>query len=44
MNEIWGGTKHVGTVKRDGQRLVYATPPFPFHTDGINTLVWEKVN
>jgi hypothetical protein len=47
MNEVWSGTKQVRTVKRDGERLVYATPPFPFHTDGkmsINTLVWEKVN
>lgn len=46
MNEVWSGTKQVRSVKRDGQRLVYSTPPFPFHTDGkmsINTLVWEKV-
>jgi hypothetical protein len=47
MNEVWSGTKQVRTVKRDGERLVYTTPPFPFHTDGkmsINALVWEKVN
>jgi hypothetical protein len=47
MNEVWSGTKQVRTVKRDGERLVYTTPPFPFHTDGkmsINTLVWEQVN
>jgi hypothetical protein len=47
MNEVWSGTKQIRTVKRDGDRLVYATPPFPFHSDGkmsINTLVWEKVN
>jgi hypothetical protein len=47
MNEVWSGTTQVRTVKLDGERLVYATPPFPFHTDGkmsINTLVWEKVN
>src|ERR1044072_4062129 len=46
MNEVWSGTKQLRSVKRDGQRLVYSTPPFPFHTDGkmsINTLVWEKV-
>jgi hypothetical protein len=46
MNEVWSGTKQVRTVKQDGERLVYSTPPFPFHTDGkmsINTLVWEKV-
>jgi hypothetical protein len=46
MNEVWSGTKQVRTIKQDGERLVYTTPPFPFHTDGkmsINTLVWEKV-
>jgi Lipocalin-like domain len=46
MNEVWSGTKQVRTVERDGERLVYSTPPFPFHTDGkmsINSLVWEKV-
>ena len=46
MNEVWSGTKQVRTVKQDGERLVYSTPPFPVHTDGkmsINTLVWEKV-
>jgi len=46
MNEVWSGTKQVRTVKRDGERLVYSTPPFPFHTDGkmsVNTLIWEKV-
>jgi hypothetical protein len=46
MNEVWSGTKQIRTVKQDGERLIYATPPFPFHTDGkmsINTLVWEKV-
>ena len=46
MNEVWSGTKQVRTIKQDGERLVYATPPFPFHTDGktsINTLAWEKV-
>lgn len=47
MNEVWSGTKQVRFVKRDGDRLIYSTPPFPFHTDGkmsVNTLVWEKVN
>jgi lipocalin-like protein len=46
MNEVWSGTKQVRSVKRDGDHLIYSTPPFPFHTDGkmsINTLVWEKV-
>jgi hypothetical protein len=47
MNEVWSGTKQIRTVKRDGERLIYSTPPFPFHTDGrmsINTLVWERVD
>jgi Lipocalin-like domain len=46
MNEVWTGTTQVRFIKRDGERLVYTTPPFHFHTDGemsINTLVWEKV-
>jgi hypothetical protein len=45
-NEVWTGTTQLRSVKRDGERLVYTTPPFHFHTDGkksINTLVWEKV-
>ena len=45
-NEVWTGTTQVRSVKRDGERLVYKTPPFHFHTDGkmsINTLIWEKV-
>jgi hypothetical protein len=45
MNEVWSGTKQVRSIKRDGDRLVYSTPPFPFHTDGkmsINTLAWER--
>src|ERR1700754_4013939 len=46
MNEVWSGTKQVRSVRREGEHLIYSTPPFPFHTDGkmsINTLVWEKV-
>ena len=45
MNETWTGTTQVRSVKRDGERLVYTTPAFRFHTDGkmsINTLIWEK--
>ena len=45
-NEVWTGTTQVRSVKRDGDRLVYTTPPFHFHTDGkmsVNTLIWEKV-
>jgi hypothetical protein len=46
MNETWSGTTQVRFIKRDGDRLVYTTPQFHFHTDGkmsINTLIWEKV-
>jgi hypothetical protein len=46
MNETWTGTTQVPTVTRDGERLVYTTPPFRFHTDGkmsINALAWEKM-
>jgi hypothetical protein len=45
-NEVWTGTTQVRSVKRDGERLVYTTPPFHFHADGkmsVNTLIWEKV-
>jgi hypothetical protein len=46
MNETWTGTTQVRAVTRDGERLVYTTPPFRFHTDGkmsINSLTWEKM-
>lgn len=46
MNEIWTGTTQVREIRRDGERLVYTTPPFRFHTDGklsVNTLVWERI-
>lgn len=46
MNEVWTGTTQVRSIKRDGERLVYTTPPFRFHTDGkmsINVLTWEKL-
>ncbi len=45
-NEAWTGTTQVRSVRRDGNRLVYTTPPFPFFTDGamsLGTLVWEKL-
>ena len=45
-NEVWTGTTEVRSVTRDGDRLVYTTPPFHFHTDGklsVNTLIWEKM-
>jgi len=31
-NEVWTGTTQVRSVKREGERLVYTTPPFHFHT------------
>jgi Lipocalin-like domain len=46
MNETWTGTTQVRFVRRDGERIVYTTPPFRFHTDGkmsVNMLVWEKI-
>jgi hypothetical protein len=45
-NEVWTGTTEVRSVTRDGERLVYTTPPFHFHSDGklsVNTLIWEKM-
>jgi len=45
-NEVWTGTTEVRSVTRDGERLVYTTSPFHFHTDGklsVNTLIWEKM-
>src|SRR5262249_32290143 len=33
-NEVWTGTTQIRSVKRDGERLVYTTPAFHFHTDG----------
>jgi hypothetical protein len=45
-NEVWTGTTEVRSVTRDGERLVYTTPPFHFHSDGklsANTLIWEKM-
>jgi len=45
-NQAWTGTKQLRYFKREGERLVYTTPPYPFSSDGrmsVNTLVWEKV-
>jgi hypothetical protein len=45
-NEVWTGTTEIRSVTRDGERLVYTTPPFHFHSDGklsVNTLIWEKI-
>ena len=45
-NEVWTGTTEARSVARDGERLVFTTPPFHFHTDGklsVNTLIWEKI-
>lgn len=46
LNETWTGTTQVRSVKREGNRLVYTTPPFPFTTDGkmsVATLTWERM-
>ena len=45
-NEVFTGTTLVREIRRDGDRLVYASPPARFSGDGrmsTNTLVWEKV-
>ena len=46
MNQAWTGSKQLRFFKREGERLVYTTPPYLFSSDGrmrVNTLVWEKV-
>ena len=45
-NEVLTGTTVVRDITRDGERLVYTSPPARFSGDGRmsqNTLVWEKV-
>jgi Lipocalin-like domain len=45
-NEIWGGTKQIRDVKKEGDRLIYTTRPAPSPADGVmgyGTVIWEKV-
>jgi len=45
-NEVFTGMTLVREITRDGDRLIYASPPARFSGDGrmsVNTLVWEKV-
>jgi Lipocalin-like domain len=45
-NEVWGGTKQIRDVKKDGDRLIYTTRPAPSPADGVmgyGTVIWEKV-
>jgi hypothetical protein len=45
-NELWNGTVQIRDVKKDGDRLIYTTPPGPSPIDGsigFTTLVWERV-
>ena len=45
-NEVWGGTKQIRDVKKDGERLIYTTRPAPSPSDGamgFGTVIWEKV-
>jgi len=44
-NEIWTGTTTVRYVRKEGDRLIYTTAPFPFPDDvkSVTTLVWEKI-
>ena len=45
-NEVWTGRLIKNTAKKDGDRVVYTTPPVPFSGDGsisITTLTWERM-
>jgi hypothetical protein len=45
-NEVLTGTTLIRDITREGERLVYTSPPARFSGDGRmsqNTLVWEKV-
>ena len=45
-NEVFTGTTLVREITKDGDRLMYTSPPARFSGDGRmsqNTLVWEKV-
>jgi hypothetical protein len=45
-NEVLTGTTLVREITRDGDRLLYTSPPARFSGDGRmrqNNLVWEKV-
>jgi Lipocalin-like domain len=45
-NEVFTGTVLVREITKDGDRLIYTSPPARFSGDGRmsqNTLVWEKV-
>lgn len=45
-NEVWGGTKQIRDVKKDGERLIYTTRPAPSPADGVmgyGTVIWEKL-
>lgn len=48
-SETQNGTTLVRYVTKDGDRLIYATEPFPTRNEGalgrliVRTLIWEKV-
>ena len=45
-NEVWTGTTVVREITKQGDKLMYTSPPAPFAGDGKMsevTLVWEKV-
>ena len=46
-NQVWTGTTQIRDVQKDGDKLIYTTPPFPYRTDGkmnVVTVVWQKIN
>ena len=45
--EGWVGTTQVREVQKDGDKLIYTTPPYPSAEDGrmsVATIVWQKVD
>jgi Lipocalin-like domain len=45
-NEVWGGTKQIRDVKKEGDRLIYTTRPAPSPADGVmgyGTVIWERL-
>ena len=46
-NETWTGTTQIRDVRKDGDQLVFTTPPFASPFDGkmnVATVVWQKVD
>src|SRR5271166_59828 len=46
-NETWTGTTQIRDVQKDGNKLVYTTPPYHSPFDGkmiVATIIWQKVD